>query len=360
MEPVFGRENMPDMTPDFERLEDRILQSFGLSRTMLNGASSGETYAADALNRDLVSQLLTTYQDMIKRHFHQRALVVAEAQEHYDYDERNGKRYVKTEEVLEVDEETGEERIIEQPKLLVPELIMRTMSLSDAEAEKEFYESLRAAGVPISMRTRLLASGIDFDDEVERTQEEQIQLAVAEQETRKKVFQALKDKGLPIPDDLRSDFQAVAEQAQQPAMPMPMPAGMPMRTPMMGTDDLAPTPTLAPTQMDLAAVPPAGGVPLPGMPAEAVEGQQGPGEESAVPDESNEQRAGMPKPAVLFRQTERTRTAARERFEEPKWKKDVAPQDQPPLGKFADPKVTGIRRYVEVNPETFFAEFQEA
>ena len=131
MESVFGRENMPELSNDFDRLEGRILQTFGLSQTMLSGASSGETYAADALNRDLVSQLLTTYQNIIKNHYRNRALIVAEAQEHYDYDERGGKRYIKMEEVLEIDEETGEERIVEQPKLLIPELHFKTMNLSD-------------------------------------------------------------------------------------------------------------------------------------------------------------------------------------------------------------------------------------
>lgn len=355
MEPVFGRENMPDMTPDFERLEDRILQSFGMSKTMLNGASSGETYAADALNRDLVSQLLTTYQDMIKRHFHQRALVVAEAQEHYDYDERNGKRFVKMEEILEIDEETGEERIVEQPKLLVPELVMQTMSLSDESAEREFFEALRAAGVPISMKTRLMASGIDFEDEVERTQDEQVQLAIAEQETRKKIYQGLKDKGLPIPADMKIDFQPAAEQAQPPAMPMP-----PMRAPMLGTDDITPTPNLAPTQMDLMADEPAGGVPMPGMDAQPVDGSETGGEAPAEgaqrPPESDEQRGGMPKPAALFRQSERTRKLARELYRPREKPDDVPLSEWDPIGKFSQPKVVGVRRHIEVDPKTFYEE----
>lgn len=352
MEPVFGRENMPDMTADFERLEDRILQAFGLSKTMLSGASSGETYAADAMNRDMVTQLMTTYQDMIKEHFTQRALVVAEAQEHYDYEERNGKRYVVMEEVLEIDEETGEERIVEQPKLLVPELVMQTMNLSDEQAEREFFEALRAAGVPISMKTRLMSSGIDFDEEVERTQDEAVQLAVAEQETRKKIYQALKDKGLPIPADLKMDFQPMAEQAQPPANPM---MDM-MRTPMLGTDPLGGTPTLAPTQMDLGSMMPAGGVAMPGMPATPVDGGDNGspfGEEGdARPEESDEQREGMPKPAALFRNSERTRKLAREIYKAPEH------EDQP-TGKFATPKVIGVRRHIEVDPENFYA-LQEA
>lgn len=357
MEPVFGRENMPDMTADFERLEDRILQAFGLSKTMLSGASSGETYAADALNRDLVSQLLTTYQDMIKEHFRQRALVVAEAQEHYDYDERNGKRYVKMEEVLEIDEETGEERIVEQPKLLVPELTMQTMSLKDEAAEREFFEALRAAGVPISMKTRLMASGIDFEDEIERTQDEAVALAVAEQETRKKTYQALKDAGLPIPADLRADFTPVAQQAQPPALPD---ATQGIQTPQLGLAPGPMTPTLAPTQMDLMGNQPAGGVPMPGMPATPVDGTEQGGEAalegSAVPDESNEQREGMPKPAALFKQTARTRKLARELHQPREKPDDVELKDWDPIGKFATPKVVGVRRHIELDPERFFDE----
>ncbi len=53
MQSVFGRESMPDLSRDFERLTERQLQAFGLSKTMLSGGSGGETYAADALNRAL-------------------------------------------------------------------------------------------------------------------------------------------------------------------------------------------------------------------------------------------------------------------------------------------------------------------
>jgi hypothetical protein len=163
------------------------------------------------------------------------------------------------------------------------------------------------------MKTRLMASGIDFEDEIERTQDEAVALAVAEQETRKKTYQALKDAGLPIPADLRADFQPVAQQAMMPAMPD---ATQGIQTPQMGMTPGIATPTLAPTQMDLMANQPAGGVAMPGMPATPVDGtEQGgaaPAEGDQRPDESDEMRAGMPKPAALFRQTERTRKLARE------------------------------------------------
>jgi hypothetical protein len=309
IESVFGREQMPDLTPDFERLEDKILQTFGLSRTLLTGASAGETYAADALNRDLITQLLTHYQKLIKHHWRQRALVVAEAQEHFDYDVRNGKRYVKMEEILEVDEETGDERIIEQPKLLIPDLHMQTMNLRDEEQERQFMEALRQGGVPISMKTRVRNLPIDLDEEIERSQEEAVQLIVSEAETRKRAYQALRNNGLPIPDDLRTEFEALAQQAQQPSPALS--AGQPQMIPQLGQDpQAADTPNLAPTQQDFQNDPQdessvmAPVIPMPMAPPGGEE------EGDARPEESDEERDGMPTSAVLYRKAQSMRTVA--------------------------------------------------
>lgn len=389
IESVFGRENMPDMTADFERIEDRVLQTFGLSKTMLTGASSGQTYAADALNRDLISQLLTTYQKLCKKHYRQRAMVVAEAQEHYDYEERGGKRYVKMEEILEIDEETGEERIVEQPKLLIPEMKMRTMNIKDEEAERQFYESLRAAGVPISMKTRLVNVPIDFDDEVEQSKDEMVQLAIAEQETRKAIFEGLRNSGLPIPPDLSADFQPTAAQ-------VPPGASQGLRVPMLGTDAVIGTPTLVPTAGDYAT-PTDGGVVAPGQPATPVDPFQPVGQTPADteggdmgerPDESDEQRADMPKaashtPADLYRAASRMREIVKEHYVAPAPLADrptmhkvavkdadgketeemhevpITPDDGIPRGKYADPKHIGMRRYAGLSRNTLWGTLEE-
>lgn len=306
MESVFGREQMPDLTPDFERLEDRILQTFGLSRTLLTGASAGETYAADALNRDLISQLLTTYQKLIKAHYRQRALVVAEAQEHFDYDLRLGKRYVKMEEILEVDEETGEERIVEQPKLLIPALHMKTMNLRDEETERQFMEALRQGGVPISMKTRIRNLPIDLEEETERSMEEAVDLAVKEQETRRRTFQALRDQGLPIPDDLQQDFQAVVAQEQPTGAP-----GQPQMIPQLGQDpQMVDTPNLAPTPQDFQTDPEDESSTFVPMIVPAAPGAPEDDEQSQRPEESDEQREGMPTSATLYRQAQGMRHLA--------------------------------------------------
>jgi hypothetical protein len=304
MAPVLGRENMPNMDNDFDRIQERILQTFGLSKTMLSGADGGETYAADALNRDLISQLLTTYQKMIIELYNERAKVVAEAQEHYDYELRGGKRYPVMEEVLVVDEETGEDRIIEQPKLLWPELRMKTMQMKDEESQRQFVEALVLSGVPISIKTRLTNTDIDLEEETERRQDEIVQEAVAEQETRKRTYLALRASGLPIPQDLLDDFRPMASNAGEGGPPegagTPAPSSDPP-IPMLGVDPVTGLPNIAPGPEDMLGA--------------GEEGDPTMGEESGgviplprnqilqnpnVPPESNEARKDMPKAAKRF------------------------------------------------------------
>jgi hypothetical protein len=321
MLPVLGREQMPDLTPDFERIEESILQVFGLSRTFLMGASSGQTYAADALNKELVTMLMAKYQKFQARHFRQRALVVAEAQEHYDYREHGGRRYVIMEEVLETDEETGEKRLVEQPKLLVPDRRFKVLNLKDEDVTRQFTEALRESGVPISQRTRTRGLEIDLEEEEERSQDEAIRQAVAEQETRKRIYIALRDKGLPVAPELANDFAAIAQAPPQPS-PLAIGSGT---IPRLGTEPNGPLMALAPGPDDEAgeeaeeggeqAAPPEGEGPQDEEEAEE-EGPPG-GADPQRPPESDEQRAGMPTEANLFRRTARTRDRARARARTP-------------------------------------------
>lgn len=298
---VFGKEAMPNFTPEFDRLNDRQLQIFGMSRTMLSGASGGQTYAADALNRDLLTQLLTTYQRKMKRFVTDRMRVVAEAQEHYDYEERGGIKYPIMEEILIVDEETGEHRIIEQPKLLVPEVTFKTMNLASEQDERQLVEALRTSGVPISQRTRVTNIPIDLEEEIELVKKEQVDQAVAAQEARKETYLALRGAGLPIPDDLRADFEPKAQEAgggnpQNPVEEQPIPT--------IGIDEPASTMALAPTPEDLGEDP---GDPKPN-PQDGESGDEGGSVERLPknkfknrPPESDEARADMPKAASSLR-----------------------------------------------------------
>ncbi len=341
IESVFGREQMPDLTADFDRLEERILQSFGLSKTLLSGASAGETYAADALNKDLVTQLLTTYQNILRQHFRQRAAVVAEAQEHYDYEVRNGKRYVKMEEVLEIDEESGEERIVKQPKLLIPELRFRSMSLKDEESEQQFLEQLRSAGVPVSIDTRLRNLDIKLEDEIEKSRTEQVRLSVAEMETQKEKYKALNNAGLPIPEELRALFEPRAQQGGDPGPQF----GQSYRYPTMGDqpDQLEQSvPNLAPNPVSDAMTPlddPTGQVePALGNPEDALD-EATDGVDQRQP-ESDEMKGGMPSQAVLHRNTARIRQVAGSR-----------PKPPGPSDPFLPPLHIGKRKELDIDPE---------
>ncbi len=294
---VFGKETMPNFDQDFERIESQILQVFGLSKTFLSGAAAGETYAADAINRDVVSQLLGSFQRSVKRFTKQRMLVVAEAQGHYDYEVKGGRRYPKMQEVL-VQMEDGTQVIEEREKLLVPEVEMKSMSLNDDKDLRQFYEALRAGGAPVSLRTRTTNIPFDLDDEVQKSREEAVQLAIEQQITRKETYKALRAQNLPIPDDLRKDFEPRVDEdgEDKPSEGEETPV---TRMPTFGVDPIAPTQDIAPTAEDLATpagepiapattVPePAGG---PGAPGASVPRQR--------PVESDEARAGMPKASL--------------------------------------------------------------
>jgi hypothetical protein len=294
MTSVFGKENFPDFNPDFERLTERILQVFGLSKTMLSGGGQGETYAADALNRDLVSQLLSQSQRLIKRFVRQRMLVVAEAQGHFDYEVRNGQRFVTMEEVLEVDPETGEQRIVEQPKLLVPDLKIKAMDVRREDEFRKFVEAAVEAGVPVSQKSRFANIPIDLEEERDAVVKEQVDNAVAEQEARKQTYEALVSRRLPVPKDLLDDFSPKAQ--PEPGMEEPVPATVAQPGPPLDTlDGVTPHPSLVPTPADTQMEQREEGQ----TPAGSLPRNQMMRPDSTRPPESDEQRRGMPVAAAL-------------------------------------------------------------
>lgn len=402
VESLFGRENVPDLTNDFDRINERILMAFGLSQTMLTGASAGETYAADALNRDVVTQLLSHYQRKLKQFFTDRASIVAEASEHFDYEVRNGERYLVTEEIYEVDEETGEGRIIEQPKLLVPELDFKILNLTDEQAERDFIESLAMSGVPIPIRMRVQSTGIDFDEMREIKKQEIVDLAVDEQEARKETYKALLAAGLPIPDDLLKDFQPLAMQG--PGAQGPPPGASDVNIPSLGATPQI-LPNMAPAPEDLQ-----GDQMVAGQQMDQQETNEEtdpaadlPQEGDDVPAESNEQKARMPKPASLkydedgkiiptydmwrkFSRAElelpetpkpvveaprgsklRTkairklgiRNVTASHWEEPDNSIETNPAHFQPTGRYGKPKHIGMRRYIKIPDDLNLRVYEE-
>ena len=121
VENVFGRESVPNLDGDFDRVQSKLLQAWGIGAALISGGDGG-AYASSALNREFVTQMMVGFQNSLRRHIIKRAEVIAEAQGHYDYDLKGGQRVPIYREIVETDPETGEEYIRKVPKLLIPDV----------------------------------------------------------------------------------------------------------------------------------------------------------------------------------------------------------------------------------------------
>ncbi|WP_267716819.1 hypothetical protein [Streptomyces sp. CoH17] len=212
--PVFGRESMPRLDDDYDRLERKQLQPWGIGPELISGGNTG-TYASSALNRDFLTQRMTKFQSMLKMHFKKRAEIVAEAQEHFDYESSGGVRVPIYEEVYEVDPESGEGYVRKRPKLLIPEIQFQTINLNDQAQEREFLMNLKQQGVPISDEALMVNIPFEFKEQLEKVQEETAQKLIAQQQTSQKVIEALETQGLPIPPELQALVQTTEDGAPQ-------------------------------------------------------------------------------------------------------------------------------------------------
>jgi hypothetical protein len=215
---AFGREAMPRLDQDFLRVESKVMQVFGIGAELLQGGKSGAPYASGALNRELITQMLTTYQKKIKRFIQERMRPVAERQGHYEYRKVGNARIPIMETVLLVNEETGEEYVEERPKLAIPEVHFKSMNLRDEQVERQFIQELAGSGFPVSLKTMAVNIPIDFKDEIEAKTEEKLQTVVAEQRFKKELFERLIALELPIPPEYYQEFMAYQMQQENPEM----------------------------------------------------------------------------------------------------------------------------------------------
>jgi hypothetical protein len=175
---VFGREQMPNLGEDFDRIERRLMQLFGVNPSLLSAGSNSQPYASSALQAEFLNQILRTYQNFLKRHFMERARVVAEANEHYDYEQRGDTRVPIMEEHIEYDED-GNVMVVERHKLLIPEINMKVLDLRDEATQRQFLAQLKSSGVPISDQTFMVGLPYTFKEELSRFEEEAIEKTVA-------------------------------------------------------------------------------------------------------------------------------------------------------------------------------------
>jgi len=214
---AFGRESMPRLETDFMRVQTNLMGVFGIGADLIQGGQGG-TYASGALNRELITQMLSTYQHKIEKFIRSRMEPVAERQGHYEMRNAGGQMVPVMETVLMVDEETGAEYVEERPKLAIPEVRFRSMNLRDETVERGFLQQLSASGFPISLSTLAVNIPIDFDDEIHARKEEKIKTVVAEQQFKKELFNRLMVLQLPIPPEYVQEYQAYLAMMEDPSL----------------------------------------------------------------------------------------------------------------------------------------------
>jgi hypothetical protein len=282
MENVFGRESMPDLGPDFDRVESRLMQVFGINPSLLSAGSNSQPYASSALQAEFMNQMLRTFQAYLKNHFKERALVVAEAQEHYDYEKKGHTRIPIMEDVVVYDEE-GNMTIERKNKLLVPDLEMAVLDMRDEATERQFLQQLRSMGVPISDQKMMVGVNFKYKDTLDEMQNEMKWKTVAQQSAKLDTFEMLVNQGLPVPADLAAEIYAMAN------ITGPQGAGEEGAAPGAESDGGEPGPGMGPN--GILMPPPPGenpGVPGGGPAITRPENGQGP-----VPEISNERRPGL-------------------------------------------------------------------
>lgn len=224
MENVFGREQMPRLGDDFDRIEKRVMQIFGVNPSLLSAGSMSQPYASSALQAEFLNQILRTFQGFLKKHYKERALIVAEAQGHYDYEKKGQTRVPIYEEVVVEDIETGKKKIVKKHKLLIPDMEMEVLDMRDEATERQYLESLRQMGVPIPDGQMMIGIDVDVPEMVEQYNDELVEKTVIQQEGKVKAYKILKTRNLPIPADLKAEVESVLNGGEQPQSPGGLPA----------------------------------------------------------------------------------------------------------------------------------------
>lgn len=296
---VFGREQMPRLGDDFDRVERRLMQVFGVNPSLLAAGTNGQPYASSALQAEFMNQMLRTFQNTLKKHYRDRALIVAEAQGHYDYEKKGKTRIPIYETVVEYDMD-GNKNYKQVPKLLVPDMTFSTLDLRDEATERQFLQTLRGMGVPIPDQKLMVGINRDIKDEVEEYNNELMHKTIAQQQAKMDTYKALQAKRLPIPPDLKAEVEQAlgtgqpgggmvdpaADAQGAPDAGMPPGGGAPGGGEMPGGGGMVlPDPPPGLGEEGDTGAPPGGGAPA----AQANPG----GPRGTVPEVSNERRQGL-------------------------------------------------------------------
>lgn len=211
---VFGRESVPSFDNDYDRIDAKLMQAWGIGQALImGGTGAGGTYASSALNREVCELLMKGFQKKVIRHMRKRMEVIAEAQEHYDYELKGGLRVPLYREIVEdvLDDyghPTGEQRMVRVPKLLIPEVKFDSLNLRDEATERAFIAQIKQMGVPVSDKALAVNIQVDFEQELEREAEETVKKGMAKAQAFFKMQKLCDKQGLPYPPELVQHLQA--------------------------------------------------------------------------------------------------------------------------------------------------------
>lgn len=200
---LFTNFRLGNWKQDWDMFDEKIYACFGMSADMVK-ASQSQTYASTALRFDLISQFMKTHQRTLLNFYRKRARKVAEAQEFWETDEDGN---IVQETYKTVDEETGEEVIVQKPKPHFPEMRMRVINFRDEKTQREFLESLRKNEIPVSGEDLAVGVDIDLSESADKLKEEKIRNSVKEAETHMAILEATAGQGLPIPPATKKFFK---------------------------------------------------------------------------------------------------------------------------------------------------------
>jgi hypothetical protein len=212
---VFGRESVPRFDTDYDRVDAQLMQAWGIGQGLImGGTGSGGTYAGTAINREVCEQLMKGAQNKVIRHMRKKMEIISEAQEFYDFELKGGKRVPIYEEIVEEDPDTGDQRIVRVPKLLLPDIKFATLNLRDEATERSFVAQLKELGVPISDKTLAINIPFEFKQELERQAQETIDKGMAQAEAMHVLQELCDAQDYAYPAELAQHLEATLQVRQ--------------------------------------------------------------------------------------------------------------------------------------------------
>lgn len=202
---VIRGDRMNNFKQDIDMYDERIFMAWGLTSSILKPQNG--TYATTALEFQLASQLLASYQKTLVSIYNKQAAFVAEAHEHYEYEKKGEQRKLVFErkEMWDEDANGGEGAWVvkDVPKLSYPKMTFDVINFKDEQQERKFRMELRNAGMPIADDDIAIGVDIDLEASAQKYQSEQIRKKVMESERETAIFKATLEQGVTIPPDTK-------------------------------------------------------------------------------------------------------------------------------------------------------------